>query len=121
MDNYLKYCSPESIKRRAKRLNKPLYSQQIEETSLEKIEVVSPKKPYLEGNFDKKVIIVERNTAVDKNRDQVKKKERSNEGISSLKSSLFNSKDKIYPINKYYYNENGSMSRSGRKRKHYGI
>ena len=121
MDNYLKYCSPESIKRRAKRLRQPLYSQQIEEAPQENIEIVSPKRPYLEGNFDKKVIIVDRNAAVERNRDQVKKKERSNEGISSLKTSLFNTRDKIYPFNKYYYNENGSMSRSGRKRKLYGI
>lgn len=37
-----------------------------------------------------------------------------------LKTSLFN-KDKIVPLNKYYYNSNGDMSRLGRRKRATGV
>jgi hypothetical protein len=38
-----------------------------------------------------------------------------------LKTSLFNQKDKIAPMSKYYYNSNGDMSRLGRRKKPLGV
>jgi hypothetical protein len=38
-----------------------------------------------------------------------------------LKTSLFNLKDRIQPMTKYYYNSNGDMSRLGRRKKQYGV
>ena len=137
VDNYLKYCSPDAIKFRAKRLMRiPEDTQQ----SMEEADEILPSQPtsptvkakvFLEGNkksfevqLSQDVLPKLKDVEAEEQLEAQRLSPRGNEVQSKdymLKSSLFNPQDNIKPIKNYYYNDRGVMSREGRKKKAYGI
>lgn len=56
IDNYLKYCSPDSIQRRAKKVRVP-HQHESADKSLGSLGKMVPQKSYLEGYFDSNAVI----------------------------------------------------------------